>query len=157
MSSRSARQARCIPQPIVVDSGPLIAIANTDDEWHTTCMEWIESVSTRQLIVPALVLAEVCYTINDRQGATVEAAFLRGFAASSQFVLQAPDGDALNRMAFLVEKYGDWPLGGTDASVVAIAEQYRTPYVATVDRRHFQAIVPHHVPSFTLFPLVEPR
>jgi hypothetical protein len=75
---------------------------------------------------------------------------------TEQFELHMPDRDELTRMALLVQKYGDWPLGAVDASVVAAAEYYGTPYVATVDRRHFRAIAPRHVDCFTLHPDAEP-
>lgn len=143
--------------PIIVDAGPLIAIANATDRWHNVCMEWLGAVNTQPLIVPAMVLAEVCYTINARQGASTEAEFLRALGESEQFTLWAPDRAALTRMGLLVQQYHDWPLGGTDASVVAAAEHHRTPYVATVDRRHFRAIVPRHVKCFTLYPEREPH
>jgi hypothetical protein len=152
--SRSTRIGR---HPIIVDAGPLIAIANAADRWHDICLEWLNTVNTQKLIVPAMVLAEVCYTIDARQGASTEAEFLRAFAESEQFTLWAPDRAALTRMALLVQQYHDWPLGGTDASVVAAAEHYTTPYVATVDRRHFRAIVPRHVECFTLHPEREPN
>jgi hypothetical protein len=39
------------------------------------------------------------------------------------------------RIAELVEAYGDLPLGGTDGSVIALAERVGTPVVVTLDRR----------------------
>lgn len=87
----------------------------------------------------------------------MEAAFLRTLAEGEQFEMFARDRASLTRMVDLVEKYGDWPLGGTDASVVAAAEHCQTPHVATVDRRHFGAIVPRHVSCLTLHPPTEVR
>jgi predicted nucleic acid-binding protein len=55
-------------------------------------------------------------------------------------------------MAELVELYADWPLGGTDASVIAIAERLGVTKVATLDRRHFAAVRPRHIEAFTLLP-----
>jgi hypothetical protein len=40
------------------------------------------------------------------------------------------------RVRDLVDQYGDLPLGGTDASLVAIVERLRVPRIATVDRTH---------------------
>jgi predicted nucleic acid-binding protein len=40
------------------------------------------------------------------------------------------------RMAELVELYADWPLGGTDASVIAVAQGLGVTKVATLERRH---------------------
>lgn len=56
------------------------------------------------------------------------------------------------RMAELVELYDDWPLGGTDASLIAIAERLKLAKVATLDRRHFGPIQARDVKAFTLFP-----
>jgi uncharacterized protein len=56
------------------------------------------------------------------------------------------------RVAELVEMYADWPLGGTDASLAAIAERLGVTKVATLDRRHFGPIQPRHTTAFTLLP-----
>jgi hypothetical protein len=58
----------------------------------------------------------------------------------------------LDRMADLVEQYADLGLGGTDASVAAIAGRLGIDRVATTDRRHFSVVRPHHVEALTLLP-----
>jgi predicted nucleic acid-binding protein len=55
-------------------------------------------------------------------------------------------------MADLVEHYGDFQLGGTDASVIALAERMGAPVVITLDRRHFAAVQPLHRAAFDLLP-----
>lgn len=45
-----------------------------------------------------------------------------------------------------------FPLGGTDASVVALAERLDAPMIVTLDRRHFTAITPRHRDAFELMP-----
>ena len=55
-------------------------------------------------------------------------------------------------MAELVLQYDDFPLGTTDASVIAVAERLGVSEVATLDRRHFSAVRPSHVDHFTLLP-----
>ncbi|GAA2037160.1 hypothetical protein [Nocardiopsis rhodophaea] len=55
-------------------------------------------------------------------------------------------------MAQLVTRYGDLPLGTTDASVIALAERLGTDQAATVDHRHFTVARPAHVEVFTLLP-----
>ena len=80
-----------------------------------------------------------------------EAQFLRSFAAGELELAELPPVD-LVRMAELTEQYADLGLGGTDASVVAIAERLGIERVATFDRRHFGVVRPSHVTAFTLLP-----
>ena len=54
--------------------------------------------------------------------------------------------------AELIEHYADFPVGGTDASLIAIAERLGITRIATLDRRHFSAVKPTHCPAFTLVP-----
>lgn len=56
------------------------------------------------------------------------------------------------RMAELVEKYHDLPLGTSDASVIALAERLDVEEIATLDLRHFTVVRPRHVKAFTLLP-----
>jgi predicted nucleic acid-binding protein len=48
--------------------------------------------------------------------------------------------------------YADFPLGTTDASVIAVAERLGATEIATLDHRHFRAVRPTHIASFTLLP-----
>ena len=58
----------------------------------------------------------------------------------------------LERIVQLVDTYIDLPLGGTDASVVAIAERLGQTRIATLDRRHFSIVRPKHCEGFELVP-----
>jgi uncharacterized protein len=60
-------------------------------------------------------------------------------------------GDWL-RIAELVSRYRDLPLGTVDASVVAAAERLGITEIATLDRRHFSIVRPVHTGSFELLP-----
>lgn len=56
------------------------------------------------------------------------------------------------RIAELVARYRDLPLGTVDASVVTTAERLGITEIATVDRRHFTVVRPNHVAAFSLLP-----
>jgi predicted nucleic acid-binding protein len=56
------------------------------------------------------------------------------------------------RIRELVTAYASLPLGGTDASVIALAEQHGAIRVATLDRRHFTVIRPRHAQALELLP-----
>jgi hypothetical protein len=132
----------------VVDAGPLYAAADVDDEDHAASVAVLSRPDLR-LVAPALVIAEATYFVGRRLGAVAEGAFLRGLATVD---VEAPGVDDFARMAELVEEYADFPLGGTDASVVALAERLGAPIVVTLDRRHFGAVRPNHREAFELLP-----
>ena len=49
-------------------------------------------------------------------------------------------------------RYESFPLGGTDASVIALAERLGTSTVVTLERRHLAAVRPNHVEALDLLP-----
>jgi uncharacterized protein len=132
----------------IVDAGPLYAAADADDRDHEACVAAL-SQEALQLVVPAMVIAEATYFAGRMLGAPAESAFLAGIA---RLDVEAPTSEDLARMAELVERYADFPLGGTDASVIALAERLEARVIITLDRRHFAAITPRHMPAFELRP-----
>jgi predicted nucleic acid-binding protein len=132
----------------VVDAGPLYAAADADDVDHEGSVGAL-SRSDLRLVVPALVVAEATYFVGRRLGAPAESAFLRGLGALD---VEAPSNEDFVRMAQLVEQYADFPLGGTDASVIALAERLDAPIVVTLDHRHFATVRPRHREAFELLP-----
>lgn len=102
-----------------------------------------------RLVVPAMAVAEATYFIGSVLGPHAEATFLAGLA---DLEVEAPSPQDWTRIAELVQKYADFPLGGTDASVIALAERLGTDLVITLDRRHFGAVRPRHVRTFRLLP-----
>jgi predicted nucleic acid-binding protein len=56
------------------------------------------------------------------------------------------------RIAELIETYPDFGLGGTDASLIAIAERLKLRTLATLDRRHFSVLRHRHTAAFELVP-----
>ena len=137
-----------MPALAVVDAGPLYAAADADDLDHEASVAVLSRRDLR-LVVPALAVAEATYLVAHRLGVSAEAEFLRGVGTLD---IEAPSGDDFVRMAELVEEYADFPLGGTDASVVALAERLGASVVVTLDRRHFGAVRPRHRDVFELLP-----
>ena len=125
-------------------------MADRDDAHHLTCCELLEGMSG-PLVVPTLVVAEVAYLIETRLGADAEVRFLGSFASGELLVEPVHASDWI-RLAELVWKYRDLPLGTTDASVVAAAERLGQTTVATLYWRHFAVVRPVHIPAFTLLP-----
>ena len=138
---------------IVCDTGPLVAAADRDDDHNRACTDLFTGLhlARRQILVPAPVVAEVGYLLGRAGGARVEAAFLRSIVEHTFSIVDLLDDDYA-RMAELVETYADFPLGTTDAAVIAVAERLHIAEVATLDHRHFRAVRPRHIDALTLLP-----
>ena len=132
----------------IVDAGPLYAAADADDLDHEPSLRALSRADLR-LVAPALVVAEATYFVGRRLGTAAEASFLQGLGALD---VEGPSAEDFDRMAALVEQYAEFPLGGTDASVIALAERLEAPIVVTLDHRHFAAVRPRHRDAFDLLP-----
>jgi uncharacterized protein len=135
---------------IIVDTGPIVAAADADDHDYLRCIDMFKA-TRRPWLVPQPVLAEVCYLLERERGSRAEAAFLRSFGRR-EFELVPLAVEDTDRMADLVETYANLPLGGVDASVIAIAERLNLATIATLNRRDFAVVRPRHVKALTLVP-----
>jgi hypothetical protein len=96
-----------------------------------------------------MIVAEASYLVGSRLGPAMEARFLRGLETLD---VEAPSSRDWRRIADLVERYADFPLGGADASLVALAERLGAETIITLDVRHFRAVRPRHRKAFRLLP-----
>ena len=87
------------------------------------------------------MITEVVYLLATRLGADAEVRFLGDLASGNLIPESVASSDWL-RIAELVARYRDLPLGTVDASVVATAERLATTDIATLDRRHFTVVRP---------------
>ena len=72
--------------------------------------------------------------------------------SSSSYVL-APFGSPDVELARqLVARYQDLDIGLTDASLIVLAEHYRTDEILTLDHRHFRAVTGLSGRPFRLLP-----
>ena len=135
---------------LLVDAGPLYAYVDADDRHHVESLELLRS-HHGPLLVPALVVAEVAHLLGSRLGAGPEVRFLGDLASGDLGVEAVAAGDWL-RIAELVWRYRDLPLGTVDASLVAAAERCGIGTIATFDRQHFGVVRPAHTAAFDLLP-----
>jgi len=138
------------PVALLVDAGPLYAYVDAADAHHRDCLALLQE-HPGPLAVPVLVVSEVAYLIATRLTAEAEVRFL-GDLASRAFVTVSVGEDDWLRIAELVSRYRDLPLGTVDASVVTVAERLGITTIATLDRRHFTVVRPAHVAVFDLLP-----
>lgn len=135
---------------LVVDAGVIVAAADRNDPHHTTCAQLLET-DPGPLATSPMVVAEAAYLINRELGPTAEQALYTAIIDDAVLVESLGHSDWV-RIRELVGQYRDLPLGGTDASIVALAERLNSTRVATLDRRHFTVVRANHVDALTLLP-----
>jgi predicted nucleic acid-binding protein len=128
----------------------LYAYVDADDRHHADCLNLLIA-HPGPLIVPVLVIAEVVYLVGTSLGTAVEGRFL-GDLASGAFETEPVKVADWLRIAQLVRRYQNLPLGTVDASIVAAAERLDIGAIATLDHRHFAVVRPSHVEAFQLLP-----
>jgi predicted nucleic acid-binding protein len=136
--------------PLILDTGPLLAALDAADPDHAACAGLIAE-ATEDLIVPALVLAELDYWCHKRLSGEAWLVFLDDVLAGA-YGVEAPTQDDLRRARELQAAYADLSLGVVDASIVALAERLGEERLATLDRRHFGVVRPSHADAFALLP-----
>jgi predicted nucleic acid-binding protein len=135
---------------IIVDTGPLYALADTDDQYHRAVSKFV-AATVETLIVPSPVVPEVCYLLGKYLAADAETAFLRSLV-TQELLLEHFTTKDLARAVEILEQYRDAEFGMVDATVMAMAERLRIQTVLTIDRRDFSIFHPKHCRAFRLVP-----
>lgn len=135
---------------LVVDTGPLLATADISDKDHAACRALLEG-DEGPLVTTAMVIAEAAYLIDRLLGPRAEAALYASITGRHLTVVHLENSD-WERIAELVTTYASLRLGGTDASVITLAERLGTTRIATLNDRHFRVVRPRHTAAFELLP-----
>ncbi len=135
---------------LVVDTGPLVATADRSDPHHGACLALLEG-DDGPLVTTALVVAEAAYLMDRQLGVVAESALYSSIIERALTVAELEVGD-WQRIRELVTGYADLRLGGTDASIIAIAERLGVSRIATLNHRHFRVVRPIHCDAFELVP-----
>jgi predicted nucleic acid-binding protein len=135
---------------LLVDTGPLLATADQADKDHAACRALLEG-DDGPLVTTPLVIAEAAYLINRQLGPQAEAS-LYSSVIDGQLEVASLDTSDWERIRQLVTTYADLRLGGTDASVITLAERVGATRIATLNHRDFTVVRPRHTEAFQLLP-----
>ena len=135
---------------LLLDTGPIVAALNKDDNRHKECTELLKQYKGK-LLVPSLVVAEVSYMLQTQAGVDAELEFIHGIATGEFFVANVQTAQ-WERVEHLMRKYKDFPLGTTDAVVITLAEHFKMTKIASLDKKHMLAVKPEHCDGFELLP-----
>jgi len=133
---------------ILVDTGPLVALFDASDDYHTICLDVLKEMNAPLLTVWP-VLTETFYLLNFSWKAQDN---LWEFLARGAIEIVHPEHSAMERCRILMNKYRDLPMDLADAVVVAIAESKKINTIFTLDHKDFDVYKPLHTERFVLIP-----
>ena len=118
---------------ILVDAGPLIALADKSDKHHQRVRAYLSGFKGR-LLTTWPVLAEACHFLPER----AQIRFLRWAALGGLSVIELHES-ALGVIADWKQKCRNLPMDLADASLLWVAEQTSVVKILTIDLRDFAA------------------
>jgi predicted nucleic acid-binding protein len=134
----------------ILDTSFLFALTDQSDRNHQRVLAIAQNADER-LVLPVVVLPEICYLIASRLGHTAMRRFVANMTTNAVQIESVMLED-WSRIDQILAAYADNQLDFTDAAIVAIAERLAIARVYTLDRRDFSIIRPKHCDYFQLFP-----
>jgi uncharacterized protein len=119
-----------VPRRIIIDAGPLIALFDKDDKYHTDALKFLRDFKG-ELISNIAVITEVTHLLDF--SVRVQINFLQWVGNGGISIAEIMRED-LQRIIELTEKYSDLPMDFADASLVALCERMKIKDIASVDR-----------------------
>lgn len=118
--------------PVLVDSGPLIALFNRNDHWHARVLAWLNANPAAVLHTTWPVATEVCALLARRIHNEAALDFLRWSQRGGIAIQTAAEG-SLTDVLRISERFADLPFDLADASIAEAAQRLRVRHVLSID------------------------
>jgi uncharacterized protein len=117
---------------VLVDSGPLIALFNGADHWHSAVLQWLRINPRIKLISTWPVATEVCARLARRiaNGAALD--FL-AWVQCGALALDRPEDPSLAEMLAIGQRFADLPFDLADASIAEAAARLKIKHLLSID------------------------
>ncbi|MGQ0625359.1 MAG: PIN domain-containing protein [Sporichthyaceae bacterium] len=135
---------------LILDAGPLIALADLRDSRWRSVQDQLDR-EQGDLVLSAVVSAEVDYLLGVRHGRSARLSFLADLAAGT-FTIESMTRSEHALALDLERRYADLDLGLADASTIVLAARFDTRRILTFDHRHFRSVSPLQGGSFEVLP-----
>jgi predicted nucleic acid-binding protein len=123
-----------VPDPILVDTGPLVSCFNPDDQDHRSSLEKMRLLKGRRLVTTLAVVTETLYLLDF--SLVNQQKFLQFLSSGVLEVLELTPED-FSTISDLMQKYRDCPMDFGDATLVLLSGRLRTREILTLDHRDF--------------------
>jgi predicted nucleic acid-binding protein len=134
----------------IADTSGLLALFNRTEPEHDAVRRVVGELDG-PLVVSPFVVAELDYLVATRVGIDAELAVLDELAGGAYDLAQL-DGTDVARASAVIGRYRDQSIAAADASIVVLADRYRTRELLTLDHRHFDVLRPLSGGRFKIVP-----
>jgi predicted nucleic acid-binding protein len=134
----------------IIDTSAIISLVDRSSEHHHSLADIINKDDYR-LIIPSPVIPEACYMLNKKFGISVEIQFIEEII-SVNFHIEIIKFLDLARIVEILKKYNSLDIGYVDGAIVAIAERLKINRIFTLDRKHFNSLIPLGFDYFEIYP-----
>lgn len=114
---------------VLIDAGPLIALFDRDDKYHTSIVEFIKNTNYRFISTTA-VLTETMYMLDFNT--VVQLNFLEWIMKEGVIIHESKQSN-IKRIIDLTKKYSDRPMDFADATLVIAAEERGIRQIISID------------------------
>ena len=114
---------------VLIDTGPLIALFDRDDKYHTSIIEFIKNTNYRFISTTA-VLTETMYMLDFNT--VVQLNFLEWIMKEGVIIHEIKQSN-IKRIIDLTKKYSDRPMDFADATLVIAAEERGIRQIISID------------------------
>lgn len=123
-----------VSEPVLVDTGALLAIYNARDTHHEACKKQAEALPLGKVFTCWPVVTETVYML---RGYPTRRDHLLARVQSHEFQLLSLRASDVQGVQDVFDKYHDQDVDLADACLVHLAEREGISTIFTVDRRHF--------------------
>ncbi|MGA9529861.1 MAG: PIN domain-containing protein [Terriglobales bacterium] len=132
----------------LIDTGAILAIVDSGDRWHTSCLSALRSVQF-PLLTSEAVLTETFHLVG-RTSYAMEKTWR--FVRSGAILLCPLDDPDLPILHALMAQYKDRPMDFADATLVYLAAREHISLILTVDHGDFETYRIGGRKKFTILP-----
>jgi len=115
---------------ILIDSGPLIALFDASDKYHTDAVNFIKT-NKYSLVTTIASITETLHLLDFNRNAQID--FIDWVHRGAVEIHNIENND-FKRLKELTEKYRDLPMDFADSCLVYLAEKLNLNTIATIDR-----------------------
>ena len=118
--------------PVLVDSGPLIALFNGADHWHAPVLDWLKAHASVTLVSTWCVATEVCALLSRRMHNDCALDFLRWVQRGGLTLDRAAEGSLIDVLR-ISERFASLPFDLADASIAEAAARLKIRHLISID------------------------